>query len=1007
MRPIELRLAGFTSFRTPQRLDFSQLDLFAIVGATGAGKSSLLDAITLALYGKVARGATPSDLLSQGSPKMQVEFRFEANSTEYRAFRSWSFRTKTPKATLKLEKLGNDWDTIAQKDREIAAEVERILGMDFETFTKTILLPQGEFDRFLKGSPKDRREILRRLAGYQIFEKMRQTASERQKLLQAEVQLLNNQLEGLVVPEEAEVQQKRDRHGELELALPQLATQEAAAKQTLDGEQLLFDRLQRVAALRERLTELQQRQPQVDEWQQKLDRARACDRLQGLWELVRNARQRDRDARSDLAEADTLSQKAEADLARERQQHQQVRAEGDRREPELRVREQALTAARAYEEQRKSREEELQQARQAFETVREASDRCQQDLQKATANLQRAETARIEAEREFAAIRFEPERLQQIARILPALSAWQVKGDRFRRDRDAFQAASERYDRLQERVQSCEARSQQVREACDRARSAYDRARNGNAAAVVRQHLHTGENCPVCGGKYAASNDLPALAATNLQPLQQQCTLAESNLQQALHEQTSAQTQRDELAQTLQQQRQGLEILQRELEGLQRQLADAFSGIAAETARNPQALQREYERLQSLEKQYREARDRRDRTVADWERSQQALQFARQQTEAARAQTQQAQLRCQQQQEKLQEIGARVRELTGDRSYETLTQQLERDRQHLSDRLAAADLDLQKASEASALACQQRDRAEREAREAQNEAKERENAWQQSLDRERLAENEFLAARATPEDRDRWQQEIQHHQQQRVEREALLARELEEVGDRTTDAARIDACRQNLEAATQAIAAARQESQELALWLQNAERVGQQARAWQAQRQQKQETENTYRTLALDLRTDKFQAYLLENFEQDLVEEATVLLRELTGDRYALKYDREYWVEDYWNGGELRKVKTLSGGETFAASLSLALALSERLARGRKLGCLFIDEGFGTLDGETLESVTYILESLRQRDRMVGVITHVTALGDRLGTQIRVEKYPEGSQAKVEGLAVS
>ena len=83
-----------------------------------------------------------------------------------------------------------------------------------------------------------------------------------------------------------------------------------------------------------------------------------------------------------------------------------------------------------------------------------------------------------------------------------------------------------------------------------------------------------------------------------------------------------------------------------------------------------------------------------------------------------------------------------------------------------------------------------------------------------------------------------------------------------------------------------------------------------------------------------------------------------MLLRELTEQRYALKYDdKEYYVEDRWSGGEARRVQTLSGGETFATSLSLALALSEKLSGGAKLGSLFIDEGFGTLDAETLESV--------------------------------------------------
>jgi exonuclease SbcC len=102
MKPIERRLEGITSFRQPTKIDFSQLELFAITGPTGAGKSSLIDAITLALYGKIARGTKPDELLSSGSDKLQVTFRFlGADDAEYQVSRTRSFRTKTPKTIFK------------------------------------------------------------------------------------------------------------------------------------------------------------------------------------------------------------------------------------------------------------------------------------------------------------------------------------------------------------------------------------------------------------------------------------------------------------------------------------------------------------------------------------------------------------------------------------------------------------------------------------------------------------------------------------------------------------------------------------------------------------------------------------------------------------------------------------------------------------------------------------------------------------------------------------------
>ncbi|MBL1202960.1 MAG: AAA family ATPase [Nostoc sp. GBBB01] len=88
MRPLELTLEGFTSFRNQTKINFEKLEVFAITGPTGAGKSSLLDAMTLALYGKVARKAQPKELLSQGSLKLQVSFRFLVNEAEFLVFRS-------------------------------------------------------------------------------------------------------------------------------------------------------------------------------------------------------------------------------------------------------------------------------------------------------------------------------------------------------------------------------------------------------------------------------------------------------------------------------------------------------------------------------------------------------------------------------------------------------------------------------------------------------------------------------------------------------------------------------------------------------------------------------------------------------------------------------------------------------------------------------------------------------------------------------------------------------
>ena len=161
-----------------------------------------------------------------------------------------------------------------------------------------------------------------------------------------------------------------------------------------------------------------------------------------------------------------------------------------------------------------------------------------------------------------------------------------------------------------------------------------------------------------------------------------------------------------------------------------------------------------------------------------------------------------------------------------------------------------------------------------------------------------------------------------------------------------------------------------------------------------------------FKQLALELRQDRIVAFLQEEALVTLATAGSVHLEELSSGRYRLEVvDDEFLVVDTWNGEERRSVKTLSGGESFLASLALALALSEQvpsLAAGARtrLSSLFLDEGFGTLDEETLQVVIGAVEVLGGDDRMVGVVTHVAELAERLPARIVVEKSPRGSRSR-------
>ena len=151
--------------------------------------------------------------------------------------------------------------------------------------------------------------------------------------------------------------------------------------------------------------------------------------------------------------------------------------------------------------------------------------------------------------------------------------------------------------------------------------------------------------------------------------------------------------------------------------------------------------------------------------------------------------------------------------------------------------------------------------------------------------------------------------------------------------------------------------------------------------------------------LVAELRGDRFGDYIVTETLQLLAAHASQELLRISDGRYSLvSEDGDFEVVDHANADERRSVKTLSGGETFLASLALALALSRHVGDlatdglGAKLEAVFIDEGFGTLDPETLDDVIDALERLRAEDLMVGVISHVPELGERVRSGLEVHK---------------
>lgn len=1012
MRSLELQLEGFTSFRSRQTLNFSNLDLFAITGATGAGKTSLLDAITFALYGHVARfgkDATARELVSQGKENLKVSFRFSVRGVEYRVTRTWRKRPKTDENKVKLEALENDtWETLETKEKSLSKRVEQILGMDFETFTRVILLPQGKFDEFIKGKRDKRREILRELAGFEIFEKMRKQAFEQQKILNSRCYSLEEHLEILALPTAAELAKKEQELATIEQQLLILSQEILKAQKALDEAEELLKNITRLAQLQDDLNQLNSKGVEIENLKVRLQQVQAADQIKGQYALVEDAKDRERQTQTAALSAQQRLTLAKQELENQTAKRDDFTTKQQEIELQLKARETALNAAKNYELQRHKYQEELErvnknqtQRQNNLTSATQALNDVQNKLQTATQQVE-------DAEQELTQYSSGGTRLQQLQQVSPLLGTWKFVQEQTVKSRQKLEKTTSEKQKSEiiyrdEIVKLEEARIalQKRDKLLQEAEEANKKVIQSNHAAALRQTLHDGDNCPVCNNTYREDQllPLPEVTLVDTKELLHQKASAEQAQKAAENALTKTETTLENLKQQELECNQDLVANEAQLTDLQQQISAVLHGDSWEA----DALNQELNILQENDIKYHEVLAKQKDAEDLVRQTQQALESTRNIHDTASEEYQKATKETERWQQSLQEVEMKLHEMTGGKSYDELHAALEQEK-HALQQQQQQITELYQAADKKVIQCETANKEASNNVEAARIQKEQlQITWDATLKDAGFTEESFIKASAESPQQTSWQEEITNYNNAKVKLETQVEEVKLQVGDRTTDESTINSQRHAKNTASQQFQQMQDQRDKLKTWMHNTKFNQQQAEKLQSDLSKVKEQAQTYSTLTRNLKSDEFQAYILEHLETDLVTRATYALRELTDSRYALKLqDGDYWVEDNWNGGESRRVQTLSGGETFATSLSMALALSEKLSMGAELGSLFLDEGFGTLDADTLESVTQILESLRQQDKLIGIITHVKALGERLPTQIKVRKSPEGSKIEVE-----
>ena len=236
MRPEALEIEGFTVFRESTRVEFTDADLFAFTGPTGAGKSSLIDAMIFALYGSVPRlgERAVAPVISQGRQDARVKLDFALGDERYTAVRVVR-RGRAGNASTREARLERGDEVVAGNVRELDAAVQRLIGLDFQQFTTCAVLPQGDFARFLHAPPADRQKLLTQLLGFAVYGAMRQRANQRAAVGRDRMDVAQHRLEGLANVNKKVEKAQAKRLAALK-ALQAEATQVLAAIASLEGQ---------------------------------------------------------------------------------------------------------------------------------------------------------------------------------------------------------------------------------------------------------------------------------------------------------------------------------------------------------------------------------------------------------------------------------------------------------------------------------------------------------------------------------------------------------------------------------------------------------------------------------------------------------------------------------------------------------------------------------------------------------------------------------------------------